>query len=136
MGRGRDFRGGGIGRGRHAHEDDQSSSFGAPDHYPPADLVAPKTFSGQGAAVEAIVKWFNPVKGFGFVDIADGSGDAFLPIKAVQAVGRDTISPGAKLNVFIGQGEKGRHITRIVAIDGSGITSVSSRDAISVVRKR
>jgi cold shock CspA family protein len=57
------------------------------------------------------VKWFKPEKGFGFVEIADGSGDAFLSVKALQAMGRDTVSPGAKLNVFVGQGEKGRHIS-------------------------
>jgi len=30
----------------------------------------------NGTAVDAIVEWFNPDKGFGFVEIADGSGDA------------------------------------------------------------
>ena len=28
--------------------------------------------------IDASVKWFNADKGFGFVELADGSGDAFL----------------------------------------------------------
>ena len=32
----------------------------------------------SGPPVRAIVKWYNPDKGFGFVELADGSGDAFL----------------------------------------------------------
>jgi CspA family cold shock protein len=58
---------------------------------------------GGGAAVDATVKWFNAEKGFGFAEIADGSGDAFLHVKAIQALGRETIPPGAKLSVQVGQ---------------------------------
>ena len=127
MGRGRDFRGGGIGRGRRAHENDQDGHFGASDHYPPNDR-APKTIPDHfDVAVDAIVKWFTPIKGFGFVEIADSSGDAFLPLKVIQAAGRDTISPGAILSVFVGQKEKGRHVTKVVAIDDSAITSMPMR---------
>jgi CspA family cold shock protein len=75
---------------------------------------------GGGPAVDATVKWFNPEKGFGFAEIADGSGDAFLHIKAVQALGRDTIPPGAKLSVLVGQGQKGRQITKILSIISEG----------------
>jgi CspA family cold shock protein len=112
MGRGRDFRGGGSGRGRPAHDEDQSVL----DPTLP-NLSARRPYAGQNATVEAIVKWFNPEKGFGFVEIADGSGDAFLPSKALQAAGRETVSSGAKLSVFVGQGEKGRQVTKIVAIE-------------------
>jgi CspA family cold shock protein len=67
--------------------------------------------------VEVTVKWFNSEKGFGFVEIADGSGDAFLSAKTLQAFGRDAVSPGAKLSVIVGQGEKGRQATKILAIE-------------------
>src|SRR5204862_7100834 len=33
--------------------------------------------------VQAVVKWYNPEKGLGFVQLADGSGDAFLHISVV-----------------------------------------------------
>jgi CspA family cold shock protein len=76
---------------------------------------------GGGTAVDAIVKWYNPEKGFGFAEIADGSGDAFLHVKVVEALGRETVPPGAKLTVLVGQGQKGRQITKILSIaDGDG----------------
>src|SRR6516225_60377 len=37
-----------------------------------------------GPAIDATVKWFNPEKGFGFVELGDGSGDAFLHIAVLQ----------------------------------------------------
>jgi cold shock protein len=95
------------------------------------DVRAPRTsrpFGGgmprepaaaEGPAAEATVKWFNPEKGFGFAELADGSGDAFLHIAALQAAGHDTVQPGAKLRVNVGQGAKGPQITRVLEIDES-----------------
>jgi CspA family cold shock protein len=74
----------------------------------------------SGPAVDATVKWFNPEKGFGFAEIADGSGDAFLHVKALQALGRETIPPGAKLSVQVGQGQKGRQITKVLSLISEG----------------
>jgi cold shock protein len=116
MGRGRDFRGGGKGRGHHADESDASA---APSDRPSRPFGG-ETMPDQGAPVEAIVKWFNSEKGFGFADIADGSGDAFLHIKTLQPLGQDTIAPGTKLSVLVGQGQKGRQINKILAIDEGG----------------
>jgi CspA family cold shock protein len=126
MGRGRDFRGGG--KGRRPFEED------AGDPGPPIDLhqsrPAPrKPLAAEGAAVDAIVKWFNPEKGFGFAEVSDGSGDAFLHIKAVQALGLETVAPGAKLSVLVGQGQKGRQITRILSVDDSAAPSPPLRQA-------
>jgi cold shock protein len=39
----------------------------------------------SGPAIDAIVKWFNVQKGFGFVELADGSGDAFLHAAVLEA---------------------------------------------------
>src|SRR5512144_3131120 len=83
----------------------------------------------EGPAVEATVKWFNPEKGFGFAELADGSGDAFLHIAALQAAGHDTVSPGAKLRVNVGQGAKGPQITRVLDVDESTATPMPRRSA-------
>src|SRR5262245_28910760 len=61
-----------------------------------------------GSPTDATVKWFNSVKGFGFVELADGSGDAFLHIGVVQAAGHDDLAPETKLRIQVGQGPKGR----------------------------
>jgi cold shock protein len=118
MGRGRDFRGGGIGRGRHGTDEDQAFLEPFPTHSSKPTAYRPN--ATDGTPIAAVVKWFNPEKGFGFVEIADGSGDAFLSHKALQAFGWDTVAPGAKLSVFVGQGDKGRQVTKVAAIDDSG----------------
>ena len=132
MGRGRDFRGGGSGRGRHAADEDHAFLDPTPTYIPNPPVRKPQ--AGHVSPVEAIVKWFNPEKGFGFVEIGDGSGDAFLSIKALQAIGTDTVSPGAKLSVFVGQGEKGRQVTKIATIDDSGAATAPTYAASSVSR--
>jgi CspA family cold shock protein len=133
MGRGRDFRGGGKGRGYHAEESD---ALAAPsDRHSPRPFVR-ETVPTQGTAVDATVKWFNSEKGFGFAEIADGSGDAFLHINTVQALGRDAIAPGAKLSVFVGQGQKGRQINKILTIDDSGTAKAPALTAAQIEPRR
>jgi CspA family cold shock protein len=73
--------------------------------------------------VDAVVKWFNAEKGFGFVEIADGSGDAFLHIGVLQNAGHDTVAPETKLRVQVGQGHKGRQVTAVLELDTSTAAS-------------
>ncbi len=67
--------------------------------------------------LQATVKWYNPEKGFGFVELADGSGDVFLHANALQASGFQQVSQGATLQVRVGQGQKGRQVEQVVAVD-------------------
>ncbi len=75
--------------------------------------------SSGGPEVDAVVKWFNPEKGFGFVELGDGSGDAFLHIRAVQAAGHDEFQPGTRLTVRTAQGQKGPQVTDVLTVDTS-----------------
>ena len=43
------------------------------------------------------VKWFNPQKGFGFIQPDDGGKDAFVHISAVERAGLSNLSEGQKL---------------------------------------
>jgi CspA family cold shock protein len=107
----RDF-GGGGGHGR--EQSSSRSSYGGGGGHAAA---AP-----SGPAIDATVKWFNPEKGFGFVELSDGSSDAFLHINALQAAGHDAVSPGAKLRVQVGQGAKGAQVTSVLEVDSSTAT--------------
>lgn len=40
------------------------------------------------------VKWFNPTKGYGFIESADNKKDVFVHISAVQAAGLRTLDEG------------------------------------------
>jgi cold shock protein len=73
-----------------------------------------------GPAVDAVVKWFKADKGYGFVELANGQGDAFLHVNALHASGHDSVPPGAKLRVQVGAGAKGAQVTRVLEVDTAG----------------
>ncbi len=45
-----------------------------------------------------IVKWFNPTKGFGFIQPDNGGSDVFVHISAVQASGLAGLNEGQKIS--------------------------------------
>jgi CspA family cold shock protein len=79
----------------------------------------PQFESPSGPSVRATVKWYNPDKGFGFVQLADGSGDAFLHVSVVERSGHGSVPPGATLEVRAGPGPKGPQVTEIISVDTS-----------------
>jgi cold shock protein len=44
------------------------------------------------------VKWFNPTKGYGFVQPESGGPDVFVHISAVEAAGMGTLNEGQKIS--------------------------------------
>ncbi len=112
-----------MGRGR--DRGNKRDRFGDDDEpfYEHAEYV-PQSF-GSGPQLDATVKWFNASKGFGFVELADGSGDAFLHVAKLQSVGHDSVEPGTKLSVQVGQGQKGRQVEAVLSVDTS--TAVAPR---------
>jgi CspA family cold shock protein len=68
------------------------------------------------------VKWFNAEKGFGFVELEGGGGDAFLHISVLSRAGYQTVSPGATLRVSVSPGQKGPQIAEVVSVDESTAT--------------
>lgn len=53
------------------------------------------------------VKWFNPNKGFGFIEPEDGGKDVFVHITAVERSGIGNLIEGQKIEYDI-QSEKGK----------------------------
>jgi CspA family cold shock protein len=72
-----------------------------------------------GPETGARVKWFNPEKGFGFVEMTDGSGEAFLHIRQVEAAGYSALESGTTLVIKVGTGQKGPQVQEIVSVDTS-----------------
>jgi cold shock CspA family protein len=95
----------------------------------------------SGPPVRAIVKWYNPDKGFGFVELPDGYGDAFLHVSVVERNGGSSVLPGATLEVRAGPGPKGPQVTEILSVDTSTLSQVARHavhevgpDAVEVVQ--
>jgi CspA family cold shock protein len=44
------------------------------------------------------VKWFNPTKGFGFIEPDDRGKDVFVHISAVEQAGMRTLNEGQKIS--------------------------------------
>ncbi|MBM3503900.1 MAG: cold-shock protein [Alphaproteobacteria bacterium] len=47
------------------------------------------------------VKWFNPAKGFGFIQPSDGGKDVFVHISAVERAGMGSLNEGQKVSYEI-----------------------------------
>ena len=54
------------------------------------------------------VKWFNPAKGFGFIEPDGGGDDAFVHISAVEQAGLSTLQEGQKVNFELQPGRNGK----------------------------
>ncbi len=44
------------------------------------------------------VKWFNPAKGFGFIQPDQGGADVFVHISALEGLGINTLNEGQKVS--------------------------------------
>lgn len=54
------------------------------------------------------VKWFNPTKGYGFIEPEDGSKDAFVHISAVERSGLAGLREGQKVSFELVSGRDGK----------------------------
>lgn len=53
-----------------------------------------------------IVKWFNPMKGFGFIQPEDGSKDVFVHISDVERSGLRSLNEGQRVSFEITRNPK------------------------------
>ena len=54
------------------------------------------------------VKWFDPIRGFGFIAPNDGSQDAFVHISAIEQAGASTLREGQKVQYDLVPGRNGK----------------------------
>jgi len=54
------------------------------------------------------VKWFDPAKGFGFIEPEDGTKDAFVHISAVERAGLSSLREGQKVSYELQPGQNGK----------------------------
>ncbi|MES2289012.1 MAG: cold-shock protein [Pseudomonadota bacterium] len=91
------------------------------DRAPPRDRdAAPRGGAGggfgggpqrelTGEKASGTVKFFNAMKGFGFIQRDDGQPDAFVHISAVERAGMSTLNEGDRLNFELEVDRRGKH---------------------------
>lgn len=114
-----DFGGGGREYGGGGREYGAAPRYGSPRYEEPA----------SGPPVKAVVKWFRADRGFGFVELAEGGGDAFLHASVLGRIGVQAVETGETLEVRIAQGQRGPQVTEVLSVDSS--TAAPARPARS-----
>jgi cold shock protein len=58
------------------------------------------------------VKWFNPTKGYGFIQPQDGGKDVFVHISAIERAGLSALRPGEKVTFKVTEerGTQAEHV--------------------------
>src|SRR6266851_2335493 len=105
------------GRQQMAEEIGSIRSLGDPEA--PSQSTEPQFEERADPPVLGKVKWFNPDKRYGFVELSDGSGDAFLHASVLGRLGVIAVQPGETLELRVAHGERGLQVTEVSSVDSS-----------------
>lgn len=72
----------------------------------------------EGVEAEGLVKWFNSVKGFGFVEVSGQDQDAFLHVSVVTRAGLQGLAENTRIRCMVAPSQRGTQITRIIQVLG------------------
>ena len=75
---------------------------------PPRREFGGRDEGGPTYDVNGTVKWFDQVRGFGFVTPDDGGQDVFLHSSVLQRAGKQDVQQGEKVNLEVRDGQRGR----------------------------
>ena len=73
---------------------------------------------------EGKVKWFNQVKGYGFIE-REGDKDIFVHHTSIQAHGFRSLNEGEQVSFEVTQGQKGPIATNVIAMISRPLLSTS-----------
>lgn len=73
--------------------------------------------------VQGKVKWFDPVKGFGFILSEEGDADILLHANVLRNFGQGSVADGAEIDIYVQRTARGTQAVEIIAIrppEGAG----------------
>ena len=84
----------------------------------------------ESVEIRGAVKWFNVVKGYGFLTPEDGSPDVFLHLTVLRQAGYERVPPGAMVRCEAVRGAKGMQVLRV--LEEQRFTPVGSGNGLTV----
>ncbi|MEE4189712.1 MAG: cold shock domain-containing protein [Roseobacter sp.] len=84
--------------------------------------------------VVGVVKWFDPVKGFGFVVSDAGGPDILLHVNVLRNFGQSSVADGARVELEVQSTERGVQATQVVSLlppqgdDTVGLSDIAALD--------
>lgn len=110
---------------------DRNDDFGGGAFEPRGPSIPRADFGSRTPVVDqtnvtATVKWFNAVKGFGFVSPSNGGTDAFLHVSALERAGHHDVPEGATVVCDLGPGQRGPQVVSVISLDLSTATPKSA----------
>jgi len=92
----------------------------------PAQMLPPRTHvsvTPTSGLERAQVKWFNRLRGFGFLTCGEGTPDIFVHMETLRRYGMTELRPGQYVLVRFGPGSKGMMAAEIHPETGSAVAS-------------
>lgn len=84
--------------------------------------------TGSGST-RGTVKWFNAIRGYGFVSPEDGGEDVFLHVTVLRQAGYELVLPGSTVEYTAAPGHKGLQCASILNVDASTAVEEYAREA-------
>ena len=84
--------------------------------------------SNDQTRLNGLIKWFDPVKGFGFVVSDDGGPDILLHINVLRNFGQSSVADGARVELLAQETARGVQAVEVLSIEPPETSPITALD--------